>query len=231
MEQNKYAFYTKDKLNDYKNNILKKDDLTYYEAFKSIYDFYPNISDEEVITITDVCYEAWLKDEDGYAISKFTDFIVDNYKSNNLNYEEVKKSKPRDIIVSAVENDITLLKQKTFIKYDSNDLKLVIDHYNNNGRLYLGLESDDSLFEDITINLPDVEIPGKNYVFLNSNISSKLKNVLIKENLISDTLISMPYNLGFYDMVEVNFDKLKEYDNEAFLKFEKQNIDLNEERN
>ena len=107
------------------------------------------------------------------------------------------------------------------IKYNGIDLYLVVAGYLNNGRLYLGLEDQDGENEvDITINLDDIPEIGDMVVFLNGDISDDLKIKLRDAGLISNPIQQMPYNYGIYDVVFVNRNKLKEFDEKGYEKYE-----------
>lgn len=107
-----YSFNIEDKLYDYKNNKFKKEDCEYYLAFESIYKTNQNATDEEVITITNACYDAYLDDESGYKLTKFTDFIAEHYFNEELTLEEIENANPRDIITDSVDDILYDLKNK-----------------------------------------------------------------------------------------------------------------------
>lgn len=107
-----YSFNIEDKLYDYKNNKFKKEDFEYYLAFESIYKTNQNATDEEVITITNSCYDAYLDDESGYKLTKFTDFISEHYFNEELTLEEIKNANPRDIITDSVDDILYDLKKE-----------------------------------------------------------------------------------------------------------------------
>lgn len=90
------------KLYDYKTSLFKKEDLDYYLAFSDIYSFDSSATDEEVLTITDACYEAMKEDYNNYSITKFTSFIVTNYYADCLSLDEIKNANPKDIISDAI---------------------------------------------------------------------------------------------------------------------------------
>lgn len=111
--------------------------------------------------------------------------------------------------------------KEPFIKYRGEDLYLSISNYQNNGRLYMGLETaDEDYYADITINLSDIPEIGDMAVFLNGDISTELKKALRDADLISNPIQQMPYNYGMYDIVFVNRNKLKEYDEKSYKQFE-----------
>lgn len=100
---------------------------------------------------------------------------------------------------------------------------LSVGTYLNNNRLYLGLETDSSFFDDITINLPEISLTSDSMVFLNSDLSKDIKKVLLKEGILSSYLYSQQYNYGNYDCYFVDLDKIREYDPDGYIDFERSN--------
>lgn len=110
---------------------------------------------------------------------------------------------------------------KPIIKYDDTDLYLTVANYQNNSRMYLGLEDvNHDPYADITVNLPYTNEISKNIVYLNTDMSNELKETLRKSNLFGDTLMYQPYNYGNFEVVEVNIDKVKELCPEEYQQFE-----------
>ena len=109
---------------------------------------------------------------------------------------------------------------------------LGVSTYRNNNRLYIGVfDREDGFREeidysrDITINLSDKIIDSKNKVFLCGDLSDESKYKLIEKGIISKPIEQVQYNMGKYDLVEVNLDVLKEYDPEGVEEF----LNLNKE--
>ena len=105
------------------------------------------------------------------------------------------------------------------------DCYLNIDRYQYNNRLYLGLETDEELFCDITINLPELSLDGDGTIFLNDDLPREVREQLEKNGILSNYLYSVNYNYGRYDCYSVNLDKLKYYDP---IGFDNSNIKLDE---
>lgn len=104
---------------------------------------------------------------------------------------------------------------------DVNDnFYLMVSSYRDNKRLFLGIETDKDFWDDITINLPDVDSYLENAVFINSSLSKDTMNQLKKAGIIEDYIYTQPYNMGSYDCCLVNFEKIKEYDPKGFKEFE-----------
>lgn len=100
----------KEKLNDYKNKDLKKEDCIYYLMFNSIYMFNNCATDKEVIEISLASWEAYRKDQNFYSICKFSDFLADNYYKGNLSLEEISDSNPYDVILASENDNVNYLK-------------------------------------------------------------------------------------------------------------------------
>ena len=106
--------------------------------------------------------------------------------------------------------------------YKDQDLYLFVGNYANNKRLYLGLITDeDEDYADITINLSDIGL-AESYVYLSGDLSSELKQFLIDNKIISDTIVMMKYNMGEYPMVKWNKEKVKELDSEGYNQYLKE---------
>lgn len=115
-----------------------------------------------------------------------------------------------------------LIKQpKIKIKlYDEEfDCYLRIDRYRSNDRLYLRLETKDSLFTDITINLAGFSLFDEDTIFVNGNMTNEVKKQLKEYGILSNHLYSVKYNMGNYDCYSINLDKLKYYDPQGFKEF------------
>ncbi len=105
---------TVDILNDYqKLTTQQQNDLTYYDIFKSIYCFAPgNVTKVEVVTIADASYNAWLKDDNGYSVEKFSDFLSIHYFEGALTLDEIRNAKSYDIVSDAIDESVSRIKDK-----------------------------------------------------------------------------------------------------------------------
>ena len=108
--------------------------------------------------------------------------------------------------------------KKELFKYNDKDLYLTVAKYSNNGRMYLGLDCDEGLYDDITINLTDMMLPSEDYAFINSDIGEDLKQLLVDKKIMSEPIDTMQYNMGRYDLVRLYHDVIKEYDPEGYEK-------------
>ncbi len=112
--------------------------------------------------------------------------------------------------------------KKSIGKFDNQELFLVVASYQNNNRIYLAVETkEEGLYADITINLSDMLLPGKNYIFVSSDMSKELRKFLEDKGIIGETLETYQYNMGRYDMAKIDLDLIKEYDPEGFKQIEK----------
>lgn len=111
--------------------------------------------------------------------------------------------------------------KKSIGKFDNYDLYLTIASYRNNNRIYIAVETDDSLYADVTINLSDLMIPNDNYIFVSGDISKELRDFLVEKKIIGEPIETYQYNMGRYDMVKTDFKVLKEYDSIGFKNYEK----------
>ena len=100
---------------------------------------------------------------------------------------------------------------KPIVKYNGKDLFLTISKYSVNDRLYIGLVTKDGeLWDDLTINLVDA-LATDSTIFINDSIQKDLKKKLYQTGVFVDMFLNQPYNMGNYDVVFVNEEKLKEY--------------------
>lgn len=74
------------------------------------------------------------------------------------------------------------------------------------------------LFDDLTINLPELPVK-KGEVFINSWLDSKFLDCFLKEGIIKKYCGKVQYNMGQYNKVELNLNKLKEYDYLGYNEF------------
>ena len=89
--------------------------------------------------------------------------------------------------------------------------------YQNNNRLYLGLETEDELFSDITINLPEYPLTDDT-IFVSGDMTKEVKQQIEKCGILSNYLYSVQYNMGNYDCYSISLEKLKYYDPKGFEK-------------
>lgn len=110
--------------------------------------------------------------------------------------------------------------------YGALDLKIYT--YPNKRIAILLYSSDGELFDDLTINLPNLSINSYDEGFISSNIDIlatddfNLIDTLIKDGIIITKYGKRGYNFGSYEYVKFNMDVLKDYDNEGYTNFIKE---------
>lgn len=109
----------------------------------------------------------------------------------------------------------------TVANYVNNRLYIQVDK-NPNGEL---LDDYDYMVE-VTQNIPEITIDKLNQVYLSDEISGGIKYKLLDEGFISKTINIIEYNGRKCHLVEVDLEKLKEYDKEGVEKF----LELNQEK-
>ena len=92
------------------------------------------------------------------------------------------------------------------------DCYLNIARYQNNNRLYLGLDTKDDSFSDITINLSDEPCLYNSTIFVNRDMPNEVKKQLENHEILSTYLYTVDYNMGDYDCYMVDMERLHYYD-------------------
>ena len=119
--------------------------------------------------------------------------------------------------------------KKLIGNYKGDNLYLTIASYQNNNRIYIGVETEEELYADVTINLSDMYLLDDDYIFVNGDMTKDLRNFLEEKNIIGETFTTIQYNMGRYDMAKVDFKILKEYDSKGFKEYEKYNESVNKD--
>ena len=107
------------------------------------------------------------------------------------------------------------------MQYQNNNRIAIISYFANDNDLSNYEFDDNDLFADITINL---NLPINNYDegFINADINHKefgIVDLLKKEGIIEKSYGMKKYNMGSYELVKFNLEKLKEYDYAGVEKF------------
>lgn len=103
--------------------------------------------------------------------------------------------------------------------FKGDNLYLTVASYQNNKRIYVGVDTEEESYANLTINLTDLMIPDEDYIFVNGDMTRDLRNFLEEKGIISESIETYQYNMGKYDMVQVDFDLLKQYDPDGFKDF------------
>lgn len=125
---------------------------------------------------------------------------------------------------------IIISKKQIQTSYGKRTLKVC--EYSNNGRLALLLYDSQGYSDDITINLPTMPISSIDEGFINGDINNvnlkgeNLVDILKDLGIIKYSYGFIPYNLGCYEYVKFDMEKIKEYDPKGLKDFiDKNNID------
>lgn len=119
--------------------------------------------------------------------------------------------------------------KKLIGNYEGDNLYLTIASYQNNNRIYICVETEEELYADVTINLTDMMLPNNEYIFVNGDMTSDLRNFLEEKQIIGETFTTFQYNMGRYDIAKVDFNILKQYDSKGFKEYTKYNEYSNKE--
>lgn len=100
------------------------------------------------------------------------------------------------------------------LQYRNNNRIAILSYFANDNDLSDYEFDDNDLFADITVNL---DLPINNYDegFINADINYKelgIVDLLKKEGIIEKSFGKKQYNMGSYEYVKFNLEKLKEYD-------------------
>ena len=111
--------------------------------------------------------------------------------------------------------------KRPIVKINNKEIYLDIGNYENDKSLYLSLVDDKgNLYDEITINLKDTPNIAMNYIYINNKISDGLVDYLKDKKIISDTLMYKRHCSGSYELVKVDLDELRYYDNDSVDRFE-----------
>ena len=99
--------------------------------------------------------------------------------------------------------------EKKKIKFKGKNLFLEVTQYRNNGNLAILAHTEEDLYGDITINLSGYSV-DEGEGFINSlTKDSGLEQKLIKEGIIKEVITTVKHNMGKYDLVVFDIEKLK----------------------
>lgn len=115
------------------------------------------------------------------------------------------------------------------LNFKGDELYIEVGQYMDNDRIAVCACTEEEYYGDITKNLPNTVLENENSGFISDYIkSSGLEDKLIKEGIIEKVIGTVQYNMGRYDEVVFNLEKLKEYDRKGVERY-LQNEDAEEE--
>lgn len=111
---------------------------------------------------------------------------------------------------------------KKTLKFNGKELFLQVSQYVNNGNLAILAYTKEDLYGDITINLSGYSV-DKDEGFINTiTKDSGLEKKLIKEGIIKEIITTIKFNMGKYDLVAFDMEKLKEYDPKGIKQYQEE---------
>lgn len=111
-------------------------------------------------------------------------------------------------------------KERKTLKFKNNNLFIEVTQYQSNGNLAILAYTEEELYGDITINLPGFSIYEDEGIINAITKDSGLEKKLIREGIIKEVITTVKYNMGKYDLVAFDMEKLKEYDPEGIEKYQ-----------
>lgn len=111
-------------------------------------------------------------------------------------------------------------KERKTLKFKKNNLFIQVTQYQSNGNLAILAYTDEELYGDITINLPGYSIDEDEGIINAITKDSGLEQKLIDEGIIKEVITTVNYNMGKYDFVVFDMEKLKEYDPKGMEKYQ-----------
>lgn len=101
---------------------------------------------------------------------------------------------------------------KKTLNFKGTKLFLQVTQYKNNDNLAILAYTEEELYGDITINLSGFSVDEEEGFINSITKDSGLEQKLIKEGIIKEVITTVNHNMGKYDMVVFDLEKLKEYD-------------------
>lgn len=157
-----------------------KDNLYYFLAFRSCYNYDPNISDELVMRVVDLSYECWMKDNNNVNIDCYADYILEAIYEYNGKIEQIEEKDPEDIVELYTEERSA----KELLLYNTEYLEYCFTTIDNE-KYY---SSDDGFF---ILNKDGYKIKEPHPI----DYAPEIFFNLLKDNQIKDISIRMHYNI------------------------------------
>ena len=114
------------------------------------------------------------------------------------------------------------MKNRKTLKFKNEKLYISVFKYENNGRLAILADTEEEPYGDITINLSGYSVDEEEGFINSITKDSGLEQKLIEEGIIKEIITTVKYNMGQYDFVVFDMEKLKEYDPEGMQKYQEQ---------
>ena len=104
-----------------------------------------------------------------------------------------------------------------FIKYENEDLYLVLGNYSCNNNLYIGINTKEGeMFSDLTINITDYMFEFDNEIIINGDCPIELVEILEDLGILINTYKVAFSGFGEYKVMIFNEEVAKEYINEDY---------------
>ena len=106
-------------------------------------------------------------------------------------------------------------------KFKDYELFFEIGTYTYNNRLAVLCHTEDEPFSDITINLPEIHLNSIDEACIDPMCKDcGLYQALIDNGVINEVIREkVPYNMGKYDLVRFDMNKLKEFDPKGYEEY------------
>lgn len=107
------------------------------------------------------------------------------------------------------------------INLHDKEVFLKIGAYAYSDRLAILSNTVDGIYSNVTVNLPELYLDSINEAFIDSMCKDcGLYQALIDNGIIKEVIKEkVPYNMGRYDLVKFDMDKLREYDPKGYETF------------
>ncbi len=210
-----------DRILEAKHKRIYDFDLKNYNSIDGLYENYISNKNEKTFYIIGknmiTCIDANAKEPDKYWAEEFSmkDYDYANkWLNGDIEYEDY---------LDYLKNNNS---KKELGVFNEEKLYLTVGRYRNNNTLYLGLNTDKGeSYSDITINLSERKL-SDNIAYLTNDMSNELKAFVKNKGIISEPLSFVVHNLGEYEVVYVNLDKVKEYDPKGYKDSLEQDNDI-----
>ena len=109
-------------------------------------------------------------------------------------------------------------------KYGTEDVTIHVDYYSSNGKLYVGILTEEDgieeLFSDVTINIPSYDLAADEG-FICGDISDELIEFIERYELGKVLPFTAKAGYSTYKAVKFDLDRLAEYDPDGVARYKK----------